>query len=227
MLGADADLGRIASRPTARSTCRPSEQARSWSASRASIAALKDLRWRYTRKGPSGRAAPRRHHQQHRLLVGVGQHVSVQPVPVPLGQPPVPGRAVDRHRHLRGAHAEDGGQLRRRAPRREAAGGRVRRGAGRAFFGAFDWRSSRRGVRPLPAGAGDRRRRRHARHRLPEPVAPPGVGQADPGDGAGHAGLLEHRRPGVHQRLHRPGRGHVAVRRRRSTARRRRARSWR
>ena len=80
-----------------------------------------DLRWRYV-EGPE-RQRPRaaRHGEQHRLLVGVGQHVSVQPVSVPVGEPPVPGLAVDRHRPVRGAHAEDGRRLRRGAPRRAAA----------------------------------------------------------------------------------------------------------
>jgi pyruvate-ferredoxin/flavodoxin oxidoreductase len=51
------------------------------------------------------------------------------------------------------------------------------------FFEAFDWRQLlRRGVPPLPADPGDRRRRRRdARHRLPERLAPARLGQADPG----------------------------------------------
>jgi pyruvate-ferredoxin/flavodoxin oxidoreductase len=90
-------------------------------------------------------------HQQHRLLVGVGEHVSLQPVPVPLGQPPLPGRPVHRHRHLRGAHAEDGGRVHRRSPRGEAARRRVRPGRGRGGVpGARLARLHRRRVRLCP-----------------------------------------------------------------------------
>jgi pyruvate-ferredoxin/flavodoxin oxidoreductase len=52
------------------------------------------------------------HEQLHRLLVRVGEHVSVQPVPLPLGEPPLPGRALHRHRPVRRPHAQDGRQLR-------------------------------------------------------------------------------------------------------------------
>ena len=70
----------------------------------------------------------------------------------------------------------------------------------------------RRGVRPLPADLRGGRRRRHARHRLPEPLAAAGLGQADPRGRPRHAGLLEHRRPGLHERLHRPGVRHGRLR---------------
>ena len=58
----------------------------------------------------------------------------------------------------------------------------------------------RRRVRSLPADRRDGRRRRDARHRLPEPLAAARLGQADPRGGARHAGVFQHRRPGVHAR---------------------------
>ena len=93
------------------------------------------------------------------------------------------------------------GDVRRRARRRRCSSN-------------LDWQQlHRRGVRPLPADRRDGRRRRDARHRIPEPLATARVGQTDPRDRARHAGLLEHRRPGVHERIHRPGLRHGDVRR--------------
>ena len=51
-----------------------------------------------------------------------------------------------------------------------------------------------------------RRRRRDARHRLPVALAHAGLRHGHQGDRARHAGLLEHRRPGVHQLVQGPGR---------------------
>ena len=55
------------------------------------------------------------HDQRHRLHLGLGQHLPVQPLPVPLGQPPVPGLAVDGDGRLRGPHGEDGRGLQGRS----------------------------------------------------------------------------------------------------------------
>ena len=49
-----------------------------------------------------------------------------------------------------------------------------------------------------------RRRRRHVRHRLPGAVAAARQRHEHQGVRARHAGLLQHRRPGVHGELHRP-----------------------
>ncbi len=96
-----------------------------------SLHALRDLRWRYV-EGPSGEGrAPHGHGQQHRLLVGVGEHLAVQSVSVPVGQPPVPGRAVDRDRRVRSADAQDGRRHGRGAARRAARRRHVRRGGAR------------------------------------------------------------------------------------------------
>ena len=48
-----------------------------------------------------------------------------------------------------------------------------------------------------PAALGPRRRRRHVRHRLPVALAHGRVGRRHQGARPRHAGLLEHRRPGV------------------------------
>ena len=68
-----------------------------------------------------------------------------------------------------------------------------------------------RGIPPVPAHPEHRGRRRHDGHRLPEPLAPHGEREADPGDGAGHAGLFEYGRPGLHLRVHRAGGRHVRL----------------
>jgi pyruvate-ferredoxin/flavodoxin oxidoreductase len=118
----------------------------------ASIEALKDLRWRYV-EGPSGRG---------RASVGItnstgcssvwGSTYPVQPVPVPLGQPPLPGRAVVAIGIFEG-HMRKMGDNFIAVRRGEAAGGRVRRGGGRGRSSRRSTGgSSRRGVRPVPAG---------------------------------------------------------------------------
>ena len=70
----------------------------------------------------------------------------------------------------------------------------------------------RRRMASVPAGPGNGRRRRDVRHRLPEPVACTDVGQAGQDPDRGHAGVFQHRRPGLYLRLHRPGGRHVALR---------------
>ena len=150
LLSADADLdlaavadghgGRAARRRGSRSSC-AAHQPRS--------ATLKDLRWRYV-EGPSGhgpRAAG--HHQQHRLLVGVGEHLPLQPVPLPLGQPPLPGRALHRasasSRGTCGRWRDDFVAVRRAE---QLLDGSYDAERDEAFLQAFDWRQfTRRGVR--------------------------------------------------------------------------------
>jgi pyruvate-ferredoxin/flavodoxin oxidoreductase len=76
-----------------------------------------------------GRARPLEHgHDQlHRLHVGLGLHLPLQPLPVPVDEPPVPGLAVDGDGHLRGAHGQDGGRLQGHAQAElELAGGTTR-----------------------------------------------------------------------------------------------------
>ena len=165
--------------------------------------------------GGAGRQGPRAHwdRQRDRLLLGLGQHLSVQSVSVPLGEPPLPGCALDRHRAVRGAHAEDGRQLRRGPARGTAGAGRIRcRGARGRLRPLRLAPVHRRGVRPVPAHPHRGRGRRHARHRVPEPLPPAGIGQADPGGRARHPGVFQHRRAGLHQRVHRPGKRHGGVR---------------
>ena len=70
----------------------------------------------------------------------------------------------------------------------------------------------RRGVPPLSADLRRGRRRRHARHRFSERVAPHGVGQAHPHRRPRYPGVLEHRWAGLHERLHRPGLRHGHLR---------------
>ena len=120
--------------------------------------------------------------QQHRMLLGVGEHLPVQPVSVPVGEPPLPGPPVARHRRVRGAHAEDGGRVRRRcgAPRDRSPASTTPTRTEREL-GELDWQDvHRRGVRAVSADHLDGWRRRDARHRLPEPLAADGVGEADP-----------------------------------------------
>ena len=59
---------------------------------------------------------------------------------------------------------------------------------------------------------GDRRRRRDVRHRLPGAVADGRLGRRHQGHRARHAGLLEHRRPGVDRDVRRPGHQALGVR---------------
>ena len=59
---------------------------------------------------------------------------------------------------------------------------------------------------------GPRRRRRDVRHRLPGAVADGRLGRGHQGPRARHAGLLEHRRPGLDGLLRRPGHQAVGVR---------------
>ena len=68
------------------------------------IAKLKLLQWQYTEGTRT--EGPRQHgdDQLHGLHVGLGLHVSVQSVSVPLGQPPVPGFDVDGDGYLRRSH---------------------------------------------------------------------------------------------------------------------------
>ena len=68
---------------------------------------------------------------------------------------------------------------------------------------------------------GARRRRRDVRHRLPVALSHGRVRRGHQGPRARHAGLLEHRRPGVDGDVRRPG--HQADRLRQSTARQARA----
>ena len=83
----------------------------------------------------------------------------------------------------------------------------------REFFTYFDWKKfNDEEFHLCPPVVSHRRRRRDVRHRLPEPLAHDDVGQADQGADPRYAGLFEHRRPGLHLRLHRPGFGHGAVR---------------
>ena len=66
------------------------------------------------------------------------------------------------------------------------------------------------GRSPGAAAVGLRRRRRDVRHRLPVAVADGRVGRRHQGPRPRHAGLLEHRRPGLDGLVRRPG--HQAVR---------------
>ena len=68
------------------------------------------------------------------------------------------------------------------------------------------------GTRPAirPAAVGPRRRRRDVRHRLPGAVADGRLGRRHQGPRARHAGLLEHRRPGLDRVVRRAG--HQALR---------------
>ena len=50
--------------------------------------------------------------------LGVGQHLPLQSLPVPVGQPPVPGFHLGGHGHLRGPYVEDGRRLPLHSPRR-------------------------------------------------------------------------------------------------------------
>ena len=68
------------------------------------------------------------------------------------------------------------------------------------------------GRAPGPAAVGPRRRRGDVRHRLPGAVADGRLGRGHQGPGARHAGLLEHRRPGVDGVVRRPGHEAVGVR---------------
>ena len=113
-----------------------------------------------------------------------------------------------------GPHGEDGRRLQGRSawPKLELEGKYDAGEARRVLHLLQLAQVHRRRMAAVPAGGGGRRRRRDVRHRLPEPVARDDVGQADQGAGRRHAGLLEHRRPGLHLRLHRPDLRHGAVR---------------
>ena len=149
------------------------------------------------------------HRQRHRVLFGVGLHLSLQPLSLPLVQPPVPGFALHRPGSLRGAHAQDGGGLQGHPHGAAGAGGQVqRRRAARVLHLLRLEAVQRRGVAAVPAGGGGRRRRGHVRHRLPEPVPGPDLGAPGEDPGARHPGLLQYRRSGLHLGLHRPGVGH-------------------
>ena len=143
---------------------------RSSSGSR-SIAEAAGPRWRYV-EGPSGKGRAQPGHGQRTGCSSVwASTYPYNPYPVPLGEPSLPGLAVDRHRALRGPDAEDGGWLRRDASRRAAAGRQYDAEDARTALAALDWtRVHRRGVRALPADRRHGRRRRHAGHRVPEPL---------------------------------------------------------
>ena len=79
---------------------------------------------------------------------------------------------------------------------------------------------------PGPAAVGARRRWRDVRHRLPGPLADGRLGRRHQGPGPRHAGLLQHRRPGLDGLVRRPGHQAVAPSARRSTAGPSGARSW-
>ena len=125
------------------------------------------------------------------------------------GDPPGPRTRLDGHR--RGHRLQHGVRQHlpvQPVPRavdelavRERAGGRPRRpgalGPGRP---------------PGAAAVGHRRRRGDVRHRLPGPVADGRLRRRHQGPRARHAGLLEHRRPGVDGVVRRPGHQAVGVR---------------
>jgi pyruvate-ferredoxin/flavodoxin oxidoreductase len=153
------------------------------------------------------------HDQQHRLHLGLGQHVSVQPLPVSLGQPPLPGLPVHGDGHLRRAHGQDGRRLQGHPHRRARAGGQVpARRARRVPHLLQLARVHRRGVGALPACGRGGWRRSDVRHRFPEPLPGHGLGHAHQGACGGHSGLLQHRWPGLYLWFHRPDFGHGAVR---------------
>ena len=134
---------------------------------------LKDLRWRYT-EGVTGRG---------RAAMGMinatgctsvwGSTYPVQPLPLPVGQSPVPGQ----RRRWPWACSRATWRKWRRASRPCA----WRNWSWRASTGRQEARGvlhllqlaavQRRGIPAVPAGGGGGRRRRHVRHRLPEPVA--------------------------------------------------------
>ncbi len=165
------------------------------------------------RRSDRCRACEPRLHQRDGVHLGVGLDLPLQPLSVPVEQPPVPGLAVRRDGRVRRPHAQDGRGLQGDAHGEAGAGRQVPRGGARRLLHLLRLAPVRRcGVEALPAGGGGRRRRRDVRHRLPEPVAHAHGGPPGEGPGPGHPGLLEHRRPGLHLRLHRPGGRHVAVR---------------
>ena len=79
------------------------------------------------------------HDQRDRLHLGVGQHLPLQPLPVPLGQPPVPGLALDGDGRLRGPHGQDGRRLQGHPHGRAGAGRQVQPAEHDEFLTYFNW----------------------------------------------------------------------------------------
>ncbi len=113
-------------------------------------------------RGRHVQARPRRNggDQRHRLHLGVGLDLPLQPLSFPLVQPPVPGQPLGRDGRVRRAHGEDGRRLPRGAQGRNGTGGRIPGGAARRVLHPLRLDPvQRRGMAPLSAGGVDGRRR--------------------------------------------------------------------